>query len=120
LDGPRDGIARQRGAEWGIKKNDKYLLYGEINNTGKILIDNIDTLKGARTLYIGGLNLNSIEIPINYGMHTEYLVTLSKRMIYLDEGELDIKVLNKDDELILKIRKAKNYIGFNTMRFYLQ
>jgi len=106
------------GVEWGIKNDNEFLMFGEIDKTNKTLIQNVDTLKGANTIYIGGLGLNNVEIPIKYGMQTEYMVTLSKKIIYLEVGELSIKLLNKKEQLILKLMNAKKHIGLRTMSFY--
>jgi hypothetical protein len=110
-----------KGIEWGIKKDNVFLTFGEFDTTNKVLIEDLDTLKNANKVYIGGLSVNNVEIPIKYGTQSEYLVTLSKKVIYLSEGELSIKLhRTKEERLMLKLMNAKKLVGNTTMNFYLE
>ena len=108
-----------KGIEWGVKKDDVFLTFGEFDTTNRVLIEDLDPLKNANKIYIGGLSVNNVEIPLKYGMQSEYLVTLSKKVIHLSEGELSIKLLKiKEGRLILKLMNASKLVGRKTMNFY--
>ncbi|MCL2682652.1 MAG: hypothetical protein FWE63_04090 [Bacteroidales bacterium] len=106
-------------ANWWIATSDSVLKqmrpFGIENN---LTLSDLSIPQDAR-LYFGGIQISNLSIPLYPNTKTHYLVTLKRRVKYLEEGEMIFKIREKKGKTYLRLINGKKLVGYKTMDFIL-